>query len=276
MKIITYLTCLFFLFSACQTSTGHENSGEAHSAYEAYDQVDMEKQEAPLETKETEEEISRTPQQLIRTGDIEFTVFNLDSAYKRTLAILAQEKAFISQESLESYRGYRAYRLSIRVKPDNFESLIDEILNGSESLRHKRIETQDVSQRYYDLESRLSTKKALEKRYLQLLNKAEAVEDMLKIEAEAAQLREDIEAMEGSFRLLKNQISLSTLSVYFYEVEAARQAGIFSRLGENFKNGWTGMVDTLIGLVNVWPLFLILIVAFWGFRRYLRRRREAR
>lgn len=228
-------------------------------------------QKAPEEDTNPPEE--NRPRQLIRTGDLEFTVLNLDSAYKRINADVAQAQGFISQESLESYRGYRAYRLTVRVKPDRFESLISQILNGSESLTHKRVGTQDVSQRYYDLESRLASKKALEKRYLQLLTQAKTVEDMLKIEAEAAQLREDIEAMEGSFRLLQNQISLSTLSLYFYETEASLKPGILSRMGENFNNGWTGFVDSLIGLINIWPLLILLMAGIWGFRRYRQKRK---
>lgn len=260
------LFCLPLIFTACQSEANFEKSMDSVEGIEQF-----EPQQAPEEDRNPEE--PKLPRQLIRTGDIEFTVLNLDSAYKRIHQDVAKVDGFVANETLETYRGYRAYRLTVRVKPEKFESLIAQILNGSESLAHKRIETQDVSQRYYDLESRLSSKKALEKRYLQLLTQAKTVEDILKIEAEAAQLREDIEAMEGNFRLLKNQIGLSTLSVYFYETQASLQPGILSRIAENFTNGWTGFIDSMIGLINVWPLLILLGFGIWAFRRYRRRRK---
>ncbi len=55
------------------------------------------------------------------------------------------------------------------------------------ALKHfdrKEISAEDVTEEYVDVEARLKAKRLLEKRYLELLNKATKVSEMLEIERE--------------------------------------------------------------------------------------------
>jgi len=269
MKITTFLSLILLLFfTSCQQYSADEmNAYEVHQEFDQNDRSDFEEKgnnEAPEEM----------PRKLIRTGNVSFTVNHLDSAYVRIAHLVREQGAVISNESLRSYNSYRAYEITVRVKPEKFDLLVDKILDGSEEVTNREVNTKDVSQRYYDLESRLKSKRAMESRYLQLLTKADKIEDMLKIEAQAAQLREDIEAMETSFRLLQNQIGLSTLHLYFTETQAMQKPGLLQKAGNNFSEGWSGFMNTLISLISIWPLILLLGALGIMFKRYRSRRRN--
>ncbi|MEO1212894.1 MAG: DUF4349 domain-containing protein [Bacteroidota bacterium] len=269
MKIIPFLSfILLLLFTSCQEYSSDQM--KAYTAFEDYDQNDR----PDFEDKKVDEVPEKMPRKLIRTGNVSFTVNHLDSAYVRIAHLVREQGAVISNESLRSYSGYRAYDITVRVKPEKFDLLVDKILDGSEELTNREVNTKDVSQRFYDLESRLKSKRAMESRYLQLLTKADKVEDMLKIEAQVAQLREDIEAMETSFRLLQNQIGLSTLHLYFTETQAMKKPGLLQKAGNNFSEGWSAFMNTLISLISIWPLILLLGALAIMFKRYRSRRRN--
>jgi hypothetical protein len=49
--------------------------------------------------------------------------------------------------------------------------------------------------------------------------------------------------------------------------------GFFSRFGDSMRVGWYGVLDVFLALMQVWPLWLLIIVAFIGFRRWRASRR---
>ena len=71
----------------------------------------------------------------------------------------------------------------------------------------------DVTEEYYDLEARLKNKKRQEERYVEILQVAKTVEEVLKVERELERIRGDIESMEGRFRYLQDQTELATLNL---------------------------------------------------------------
>ena len=54
-------------------------------------------------------------------------------------------------------------------------------------------------------------------------------------------------------------------------VFAQNSPGFLGRLGSSLKAGWYGALDVLLGLLQVWPLWLALFVAAWAWRRWRRK-----
>ena len=137
----------------------------------------------------------------------------------------------------------------------------------AEKVDAKNINTQDVTEEFIDVEARLKTKKELEARYLELLKQAKTVADIVSIEGQIANVRAEIESMEGRLKYLNNQVSFSTLSVSYYQ-ESAAGYGFGSKLLNSLKSGWFNLVDFLFWLLRLWPFVLgITAVAIWWVRR---------
>jgi hypothetical protein len=73
----------------------------------------------------------------------------------------------------------------------------------------------DVTEEFVDLGIRIDTARKARDRLLDVLAKAEKVEDILKIEAELRRLTEEIERMEGRKKFLADQVAMATLSATF-------------------------------------------------------------
>jgi len=101
---------------------------------------------------------------------------------------------------------------NLRIPSENFSAAINEVSLLAE-VTSSRISSRDVTEEYVDVEARLKNLKLQEQRYRDLLNRAEKVEDILKVERELERIRGTIESLEGRMNYLKNQISLSTLEI---------------------------------------------------------------
>lgn len=88
----------------------------------------------------------------------------------------------------------------------------------------------------------------------------------------------------------EDRVAFSTITLSLHQLSKIRQTemadveavfrkhspGFFARLFEALRIGWYGVLDLVIALVHVWPLWLALGLGVYGLRRWLRTRRPAR
>ena len=115
-----------------------------------------------------------------------------------------------------------------------------------------RVDSQDVTEEFYDVEARIRNKKKEEDRLLELLDTATGeLEDILAVERELSRVREEIERVEGRLRVHKDLTSLTTINLSVTEVkdyvpeEAATYA---TRVRRAFQSSITALVATMQGL----------------------------
>src|SRR5690606_23306815 len=215
-------------------------------------------------------------QKIIKTAHLVFETKDLEATHAIILQLASQYNGFVqSDNSGKSYN--RIYKnLSVRIPTKNFQQFIDGISEGVAYFDQRTISRQDVSEEFIDLEARLKAKRLLETRYLELLEKATNVKEMLEIERELSGIREEIEAKQGRLQYLQNQVSMSTVRIEFYKTTA--ESGITQSYGQKMKNalqgGWNGISVFFLGLLYLWPLFLVLIIVVISLRAYLTRRKK--
>jgi hypothetical protein len=101
--------------------------------------------------------------------------------------------------------------LVLRVPAEAFESAIAELRTLGRGAGREQVTGEDVSDEYVDLDARIRTERALEMQLLEILKSTKVVSEMMEVHARLAQVRGEIEKMEGRRRLLDNQTSLSTI-----------------------------------------------------------------
>ena len=158
-------------------------------------------------TEETADEVPLiTERKLIRNGRIDFRTKNVAQTKAALSKICEALHAYVSNETQRDDTAILSYSETIRVPETGFDSLLAKTEKLAKHIDGLNIETNDVTDEYIDLESRLKAKRALEKRYLDLLSKAHKVEELLQIEKEMSTVRRDIESMQGSLKNMHNRI----------------------------------------------------------------------
>lgn len=268
MKPILSTTLLWLSLGILLSSAGcGGGNSDNESGYYETEVVDM-KMAAP-ERKEATESVER---KLIKQGRVEFETDKLQDTRERILAAAAKYEAYISSDQENKWDGRVNHTMVIRVPAKNFDALLAEATQGVRKFDMKEITVTDVTEEFLDVNARLNTKKELELRYLELLKQARTVSEMLEIERELGNIRADIESMQGRLNYLQDQVSLSTLTITFYE-KVSDQDAFGRRVGEGLGNGWDNLKDFMVGLVNIWPFIILIFAALVLWRR---RRRKAR
>lgn len=274
MKTISLF--LFGLALACGggSTTNDFAYEETKSIASDYDLVNS--LETPIQEIEVAETILETEQKIIKTALLRFEASNPEETHKNIMAIAKEYQAFIQSDNAGKSYNQLYLNMVIRAPTQNFQALIDKISKGVPYFDQKDISRKDVTEEFVDLDARLKAKRELESRYLELLKKASSMKDMLDIERELSNIREEIEAKQGRLNYLQNKVSFSTISIEFYKQTA--ETGITLSYGQKminaFKGGWDGISVFFIGLLYLWPLFILGLIVTLLLRWFIRKNRN--
>jgi len=207
---------------------------------------------------------------VIKQGNISFETSDLEKTTQRVYQAVKNHNAQIqSDREGKNYQQSHYKNIVIRVDNDKFESLIKEISQFVNYFDTKEVASQDVTERYIDIQSRLKTKKELESRYLELLKKATQIAEMIEIEKNLSKIREEIEAKEGQLNYLQNQVASSTIQIYFYKKTS--DTGITNSYGSKItnavKHGFDRTASLFITFIEYWHFITFFIICYWYYNK---------
>lgn len=193
--------------------------------------------------------------------------------------------------SAESYysNNRRYMQLKIRVPQNGLSDFMSEI-EGFGHVLSKQESAEDVTLKYVDIESHKKALSLEQERLLDMLGKAENVEDMIKLEERLSEVRYNLERYESQMRVLENQISYSTVNLVLDEVliytEKPEDPIPKPTVSQRISLGMSQTFDDIGNYwVNVFVWFMVNLVYIIGFvfasaivfiilRRHYRRFRE--
>ena len=213
---------------------------------------------------------------VIKESYLAFETDNLDKTFSEIVSIIKKYEGYIQDDSSNKNYNRTTRRLIIRIPTVNFQNTIDSVSAKVAYFDSKQITLKDVTEEFIDLEARLKAKQELEKRYLELLKKAKNVSELLEIERELSHIREEIEAKQGRLKYLQNKVSLSTINIEFYKItsESKVTKSYGSKMWSAIVSGFDGMSSFFLGILNIWPLVIVLSIAFLFVRKWVLKRKK--
>jgi len=234
-----------------------------------------------VEENETAGIRSKTPVELkiIKSASARYKVKNVKKATEQVKAMAQLYNGYISDLRYENNLYEKQNRFTIKVPNANFDSLLDSIASVAIFTEFENITTQDVTEEFLDLESRLATKQEVKERYEDILRKnAKTVEDILATEEKLRILQEEIEAAQGRLKYLSNKVSYSTVQVDLFESVAYKEEpasytkSFFDKAGNGFSFGWELIEAIIVGLIHIWPVLIMVTLVILFLRRKLKKK----
>lgn len=210
------------------------------------------------------EEVER---KLIYTGNLRLQVTSLTSTESAIQDWVSAFKGYITSSSTNG----RNLNVTARIPAKSFFSAFDEAGNLG-TVENRDISTEDVTEQFYDLSTRLNTRKIFRERLQSYLSNAKDMKDLLSIEAELSNVQSDIEVMEGRFRRLSNQIDYATIHIRASLPSNTTERGYnfpnmtqkMRNLGENSLEFLASFVVGILYLVIYGvPLVAIVALLYW-------------
>jgi len=217
---------------------------------------------------------------VIYRSTLHFQVASLKEGTRKIKALVKNHDGYIVSSSEDNATYRLNARMVIRVETSRLDSLMEAIAGIASFVAEKTMQTEDVTEEYIDIETRLKNKREVENRYRELLSQAKTIKDILEVEENLRVIREEIESRQGRLNYLQNQVAYSTLTIDYYEV-IERPSDIpgqsfLSKLKESLEDGWQGFVTFLLFLLRLWPFLILLTAGIVLFRRLRKARHEKR
>ncbi len=205
---------------------------------------------------------------IARTASLKLLTKDFDQTRAALEAAIRRHGGYSAQLTVGSESGnVHTLAASFRVPADQLDATLTEI----KQLAHVEQETlggEEVTDQYVDLNARLSNARRTEQTLLDILEKrAGRLSDVLAVEQELANVREQIERMEAELKNLQNRVNFATLQVELREEYKAQLDMTTPSVGGRVRNalveGYRAAADSLVGtilfLLNVGPFLLV-----WG------------
>lgn len=209
------------------------------------------------------------PRSIVRTGELQFCVADLEAAHATITARATEHGGYIADDVTDHPRETRRLTMSVRVPVAQFDAFVAAI-EPIGTLEQRHLGALDATTTCVDMAARLAAKNVLEQRYLELTARAANIAEMLEVERELGKVRADIESMAAQLASVQDQVAMSTLTITCRQPDsAANVAGFAAAL----QGGWSALVRALVSLTYAWPLLLLattIAVAAWVRRRATR------
>lgn len=280
MRNIFFLSVFFLIFSGCSKSNEPQNESLMISAVKLPANANVNANvNADTDSYDRNPDLSapKMEQKIIKEATLRFETDDLENTFNQIQKAVTAGKATIINDSEGKDYGTVFRNLTVKVPSQNFDRFINDISKGVSYFEIKNISAQDVTEQFIDLTSRLNTKKKLEERYLQILQKATKVSEILEIEKQISVIREEIEAKEGQLKYLQSRVSESTVTIEFYKTTAEKEGvkiSYGSKIWTAVKSGFFSLSDFLISLISVWPFIIIFCVLAYFIRKRFKRKKQ--
>ena len=222
---------------------------------------------------------------IIRNANLTMEVNSTSDTQHKVTSIAEAHGGFVvtseakQREDTDPAKRTLDIKLVVRIPADRFGTVLDQIRGLASTMREEAVTGTDVTEEFIDLEARIRTQRALELQFLEIMKQARKVEDALEVQRQIADVRTDIEKLEGRKRFLENRSSLSTITV---NIEAPRSTikvnttgfgrSLRDAVGEGVDVG-SGILLFLVRFVIVMvPVTLFLLLPLGVIFRYFVRR----
>ena len=225
-----------------------------------------------------------TDRKIIKNADLSIEVDAPKEAQARIASIAEAQGGFVvtsefKQSGSGASKPTETVTIVVRVPASQFGAAVDAIRGSGNRIIQEKISGQDVTEEYIDLEARIRTQKALEGQFLEIMKQARKVEDALEVQRQLAEVRTEIERLEGRRRFLDNRSSLSTITVTL-QTAAPMVTATTSGFGHDVKDAFGDGVDTAVGIVLgviraaiiLVPIAILIVLPAWLILRRLLRR----
>ena len=198
--------------------------------------------------------------------------------------LVANHQAYRSNVIFNRNRGEnRSGTWVIRVPTDQYTDFLEAVktLGIPEEVQEK---TKDVTAQYVDLEARIANQKKLETRILGVLDEVKGnIGEVLQVEQQLARVRENIERLEGQMRVLRDQVTLATLTIHVREDKEyvpPQAPGFGYQIGEIWNKSLGAMKafgkGLVLFLVAILPWLVVIVPLVYLAYRLIRRWWEKR
>ncbi len=231
---------------------------------------------------------------IVRRATVQITVDDVTSAVQQVEDAARSAGGFVSSSNIsiedlpkppdaqpdEPPPKRQTATVTLRVPADSYDSVLRQIRGIAKEVKAESSDASEVTEEYTDLQSRLRNLQSIEEQYLQLLGRAQSIQDILTVQDRLNSVRGEIEQVQGRINLLNDLTDMATITVNLAppSTPAQEEPAGHGWARQAWDDAWAlssdilrvaGTVAITAGVVIIWlgiPLAAVMALA-WRFMR---------
>lgn len=200
-------------------------------------------------------------EKIIRTAEIKLEVADGQLSYKKASEICQNLGGYLGASRFyKDAEGRESGTITMRIPKDKFLTAMDQ-LSALGKVENVSNNSQDVSQEYANLNSRLDAVMVVYKKMLEALQKRQAtIPDALRMESELTPILSRIEDLKNKIEYLNNAVSFTTITVTFHEPKVSVK--VLNETKLNIQKGiLTAKINAVNFFANIVPNLIGIVIA---------------
>ncbi len=210
---------------------------------------------------------------IVKNGYMILEVNDIAAAITGVAAMADDLNGYVVSSNKSGDKDATYGQIIIRVPSGSFDIAFDRLRHLAVNVPNESTTSQDVTEEYTDLQAQLRNYEATEAQYLEILKKADKVEDILAVQRELSNVRGQIEQVKGRIQYIERTSDMALITVDLQKVKPI--GGTAWSILETLKSAARGLVsfgkvlaDIVIWLVIFSPVWIIILVVVLYFTRW--------
>jgi len=214
---------------------------------------------------------------IVYNGSLELVVSDALQAQEDVQRVIEGVNGYVvSSESYRYEQGLITVNMRVRVPAEKFHETMAQLRKLALEVNHDSTSSEDVTQEYVDLESKLRALEAKAARLEELMKEAEDTEAVLAVYRELSATQQEIEQVKGRMQYLERSSAMATISVTLTPDELSRPVEVAGwRPQGTAKRAVEALLNTLkfLGNALIWiVIYIVPVLAVVGGVVYLVRK----
>jgi len=221
---------------------------------------------------------------IIRTVTLALSVDDVSHAFQQVDLMADSVGGSVTSSTFKQEGDRTNATVVLRIPADQrtYNAAMEQLRKLAVRVPEESLSSQDVTEEFVDLESNLRNLQATDVRLVSLMERAQKVDEVIAVQRELANVRGQIERIEGRRRFLERRSEFTTINLTLRDVVAASsgqrpewspQATLTEALNA-LSRSLQGVARAGIWLAVWLPVYGLPCVAAWWVVRQHRRRRQ--
>lgn len=199
---------------------------------------------------------------IIYNAELSLVVKDSGVAQEEITSMIEGLEGYVSNSSSYTYSGgLRRITLTLRLPAGKFNEAMSALRDMAMEVTQETIGTEDVTQEYVDLESRLRALEAKADRLEELMEQAEDTEAVLAVYEQLSQTQIEIEQTKGRMQYLERSAAMATITVSLTPDELSQPIEVAGwRPGGVAKESFQALIKAFQWLINALIRIVILVL----------------
>lgn len=255
-----FILFVFTLFSL--TACGNSPQGKCERVAAEESEVAEAEMEPTSSVENSPEPSAPIDRKLVKKGDVRIEVLeaNVDSVANNLNKLIVKYNGYKSSDVQSAWN----YNSVAKIPTAYFDRFVEELNTIGGKMVNKRINVQDMTDYYSDLQSAIKSKEAALEQYRVLLKRANKISEIIEIQTKIDRIQEEIDRNTQTKLNIDKKVAYGeleiTLVVSDHEtktIEDSNEPSFWSKIGDAVSGGWELIQLLVIGLLYIWPILLI-------------------